>query len=184
VTIAHQPTAPAVPGATIGVPAQKQRFARTHRFDAPHAADQRPDLRLANQQPVAAVRLPESTFAEVAIALRGAGFTVIDIGAQEVGPRPQVLVLDVPDDDDAARRLLATAPPGGAGRVLVKQGAAGPTADQVVAGRDEVVDAPSHPLQVAAAALRVGRKHDHVFSTWARRVFDDVATYRAATYEA
>ncbi|MGZ4591587.1 MAG: hypothetical protein ACXV2I_12460 [Actinomycetes bacterium] len=157
----------------IAVP--PQRFARTRRFDAFPAPAELAGRRAG--QPVAAVRLSADLFAEVAIGLRNAGFTVLDIDAHEVGPRPQVVVIQVPEDEVAARRLLG-ASANGAGRVLVKQHAAGPSAEDLVPGQDEVVQAPFHPLQVAAAALRVGGSSELLFSTWARRVFDDLPARR------
>jgi hypothetical protein len=152
-------------------------FARTRRFDPIPAPAEGPDRRTSGELPVAAVKMPPELFDEVATGLRNAGFAVLDIEAHEVGPRPHVMVLQVPDDEQAARRLLA-APARGTGRVFVKPAGKGPSAADLVAGQDEVVQAPFHPLQVAAAALRVGRAPELLFSTWARRVFDDVVVHR------
>lgn len=119
---------------------------------------------------VAAVRVSERLFPRVAASLRDAGFAVLDIAAHPVGPRPSVVVVELPEDDAARRRLLATKA-AGAGRIFLDPRPA-EASPSVLPGGDEVVQAPFHPLQVAAAALRVSRAEQRTLADWARQAFD------------
>ncbi len=124
--------------------------------------------------PVAAVRLPGKRFDEVRASLRAAGFGVFDILAQDVGPVPTVLVLELPEDTDAVTRLLAVARPG-VGRVLITRDRARLAGHALRPGLDEIVDAPVHPLHVTAAALRVSGTSEYRLARWSEQAFDDVA---------
>ncbi len=121
-------------------------------------------------RPVAAVRLPRSIISDARQALRDAGFGVLDILTAEVGPTPSVLVLGLPDDHDAADRLLAAGRTG-PGRVLLVGDRARLAGAALRPGQDEIVDLPCHPLQVAAAALRVSGAAAGELSSWAESVF-------------
>lgn len=122
------------------------------------------------QQPIAAVRLSAAVLPGVTAGLHQAGFAVLDINAHEVGPRPDVLVLELPDEQEAARRLLATSG-NGAGRLFVTQAQDTLVATKA-ASHEEIVQVPCHPLQIAAAVLRAGRAPEHVLRDWATRMFD------------
>ena len=124
-------------------------------------------------EPVAAVRLPGRRFDDVRAALRDAGFAVLDIFTQDVGPVPNVLVLELPQDDEALTRLLAVARPG-VGRVLITRERQQLAAQTLRPGCDEVLDAPAHPLQVAAAALRVSGTSEYRLALWSESAFEDV----------
>jgi hypothetical protein len=131
----------------------------------------------ATAVPVAAVRLPGRRFDEVRSALRAAGFGVLDILAQDVGPVPSVLVLEVPQDEEALARLMAVARPG-VGRVLITRDRGGLPPHTLRPGLDEVIDAPPHPLQVAAAALRVSGTSEYRLARWSEAAFEDVPVTR------
>jgi len=123
---------------------------------------------------VAALRLPGRRFDEVRVALREAGFGVLDILAQDVGPVPSVLILELPQDDDAVARLLSIARPG-VGRVLITGDPARLAGHGLRPGLDEILDAPGHPLQVTAAALRVSGTSEYRLARWSESAFEDVA---------
>lgn len=126
--------------------------------------------------PVAALRLPGHVFRAVAPLLEDAGLDVLDITAHERGPRPQLIVLELPDDEQVGRRLLAP-PPGGPGRLFLAAGEIGDWATLQWPG-DEIVRSPFHRLQVVAAALRVGRLPAEAVAGWSERAFDDVTPGR------
>jgi hypothetical protein len=130
-------------------------------------------IRPAEAQPVAAVRVPPGDLADLRDALAAAGFGVLDILAQDVGPAPTVLVLDLPDDADTAARLLAASATG-PGRVLVTADPSRLAGVRLRAGLDEVVEAPCHPLQVTAAALRVSGTAEYQLARWSESVFRDL----------
>jgi hypothetical protein len=131
-------------------------------------------LRPAESQPVAAVRLPRRSFSDVRDGLRDAGFAVLDILAQETGPAPLVLVLALPPEREPADRLLA-AGAGGPARVLIVEDREQLAGARLRPGVDEVVEDPCHPLQVAAAALRVSGAPEHQLGHWSESVFARVS---------
>ena len=122
--------------------------------------------------PVAALRLPGHVLRAVAPLLEDAGFEVLDIAARTHGPRPQLVVLELPADEEAGLRLLVP-PQGGPGRLFLAAGELGGWAVPQWPG-DEIVRSPFHRLQVVAAALRVGRLPAEVVTDWSDRVFDDL----------
>ncbi|MDQ1629019.1 MAG: hypothetical protein QOI54_2763 [Actinomycetota bacterium] len=122
--------------------------------------------------PVAALRLPAPVLRVVAPLLEDAGFAVLDITAHERGPRPHLIVLELPQDEEEGRRLLAR-PLRGPGRLFLAPGDLGDWATLQWAG-DEIVRSPFHRLQVVAAALRVGRRPAQVVADWSQRAFDDL----------
>jgi hypothetical protein len=123
--------------------------------------------------PVAALRLPGHVFRAVAPLLEATGFDVLDITAHERGPRPQLVVLELPEDEQTGRALLAP-PQNGPGRLFLSPGELGPWATIQWAG-DEIVRSPFHRLQVVAAALRVGRAPAETVAEWSDLAFDDLA---------
>lgn len=129
--------------------------------------------------PVAAVRLPGRRFDDVRAALRAGGFGVLDILAQDVGPVPNVLVLELPQDEESLARLMAVARPG-VGRVLITRDRATLTRHSLRPGLDEVIDAPAHPLQVTAAALRVSGTSEYRLARWSESAFEDVSVPRSS----
>jgi hypothetical protein len=128
-------------------------------------------LRPAEARPVAAVRLPGRDFSDLAEGLHEAGFAVLDILAHETGPAPLVLVLELPSDDDTVARLLAAGSRGPA-RVLVVDDRARLAGARLRGNLDAVVESPCHPLQVAAAALRVSGAPEWRLARWSESVFD------------
>ena len=128
-------------------------------------------LRPAEARPVAAVRLPGRDFSDLAEGLHDAGFAVLDILAHEKGPAPLVLVLELPDDEDAVARLL-TAGARGPARVLVVNDRERLAGVRLRGNLDAVVESPCHPLQVAAAALRVSGAPEWRLARWGESVFD------------
>jgi len=106
-------------------------------------------------------------------ALRDAGFGVLDILAQDVGPVPNVLILELPHDDEALGRLLSIARPG-VGRVLITSNPTRLAGHTLRPGLDEIIDAPGHPLQVTAAALRVSGTSEYRLARWSEAAFEDV----------
>jgi hypothetical protein len=128
-------------------------------------------LRPAEARPVAAVRLPGRDFSDLAEGLHDAGFAVLDILAHEKGPAPLVLVLELPDDEEAVLRLL-TAGARGPARVLVTNDRERLAGVRLRGNLDTVVESPCHPLQVAAAALRVSGAPEWRFARWSESVFD------------
>jgi hypothetical protein len=126
--------------------------------------------------PVAALRLPGHVLRAVAPLLEDAGFEVLDITTHERGPRPQLVVLELPDDEATGRRLLAP-PPSGPGRLFLAAGDV-PAWATLQWAADEIVRSPFHRLQVVAAALRVGRLPAEAISRWADHAFDDVLPSR------
>ena len=128
-------------------------------------------LRPAEARPVAAVRLPGRDFSDLAEGLNDAGFSVLDILAHETGPAPLVLVLELPQDEDAVARLLAAGSRGPA-RVLVVDDRARIAGVRLRGNLDAVVESPCHPLQVAAAALRVSGAPKWRLARWSESVFD------------
>jgi len=128
-------------------------------------------LRPAEARPVAAVRLPGRDFSDLAEGLQEAGFAVLDILAHEKGPAPLVLVLELPDDEDAVARLL-TAGARGPARVLVVNDRERLAGTRLRGNLDAVVESPCHPLQVAAAALRVSGAPEWRLARWGESVFD------------
>ena len=128
-------------------------------------------LRPAEARPFAAVRLPGRDFSDLAEGLHDAGFAVLDILAHETGPAPLVLVLELPADEEAAARLLAAGSRGPA-RVLVINDRERLAGVRLRAGADAVVESPCHPLQVAAAALRVSGAPEWRLARWSESVFD------------
>jgi hypothetical protein len=129
--------------------------------------------RRSGTAPIAAVRLSDATFPGVVAGLHQAGLDVLDINAHEVGPRPQLIVLELPDDEAAARRLVRGSGHG-PGRLFVTRGPDLYSLAGQTSGCDEILQVPCNPLQIAAAALRVSRAPEHLFLEWARRVFDDI----------
>jgi len=107
----------------------------------------------------------------VAEGLSDAGFGVLDILAQETGPAPLVLVLELPTDKEATTRLLA-AGSRGPGRVLLVDDRARLDGARLRPGLDSVAEFPCHPLQVAAAALRVSGAPEWRLARWSESVFD------------
>jgi hypothetical protein len=128
-------------------------------------------LRPAEARPVAAVRLPGRDFSDLAEGLNDAGFSVLDILAHQTGPAPLVLVLALPAEEDAAARLLAAGSRGPA-RVLVVDDREQVAGVRLRAHVDAVVESPFHPLQVAAAALRVSGAPEWRLARWSESVFD------------
>ena len=128
-------------------------------------------LRPAEARPVAAVRLPGRDFSDLAEGLNDAGFSVLDILAQQKGPAPLVLVLELPPDEDAVARLLAAGSRGPA-RVLVVDDRERLAGVRLRGNLDAVVESPCHPLQVAAAALRVSGAPDWRLARWSESIFD------------
>ena len=128
-------------------------------------------LRPAEARPVAAVRLPGRDFSDLAEGLHEAGFAVLDILAHEKGPAPLVLVLELPDDEEAVARLLAAGARGPA-RVLVVKDRERLAGVRLRGNLDAVVESPCHPLQVAAAALRVSGAPEWRLARWGESVFD------------
>ena len=128
-------------------------------------------LRPAEARPVAAVRLPGRDFSDLAEGLHEAGFAVLDILAYEKGPAPLVLVLELPDDEEAVARLLAAGARGPA-RVLVVKDRERLAGVRLRGNLDAVVESPCHPLQVAAAALRVSGAPEWRLARWGESVFD------------
>jgi hypothetical protein len=122
--------------------------------------------------PVAALRLPGHVLRAVGPLLEDAGFDVLDITTHERGPRPSLVVLELPDDEEAGRRLLAP-PPSGPGRLFLAAGDV-PAWATLQWAADEIVRSPFHRLQVVAAALRVGRVPTELVSSWAEHAFDDL----------
>ncbi|MDQ1664155.1 MAG: hypothetical protein QOH75_186 [Actinomycetota bacterium] len=127
--------------------------------------------RPAAEAPIAAVRLSGATWPGVVAGLHQAGLGVLDINAHQVGPRPHLIVLELPDDDEAARRLV-TANGHGAGRLFVTRDPERFALTELLSSRDELALVPCHPLQIAVAALRVSGSPEHVLLEWSRRVFD------------
>jgi hypothetical protein len=111
--------------------------------------------------------------------LRAAGFGVLDILAQDVGPVPSVLVLELPQDEEALGRLMAVARPG-VGRVLITRDRASLVAHALRAGLDEIIDAPAHPLQVTAAALRVSGTSEYRYARWSESAFADLSAAKTS----
>jgi hypothetical protein len=128
-------------------------------------------LRPAEARPVAAVRLPGRDFSDLAEGLNDAGFSVLDILAHQTGPAPLVLVLALPAEEEAAARLLAAGSRGPA-RVLVVDDRERIAGVRLRSNLDAVVEAPCHPLQVAAAALRVSGAPEWRLARWSESVFD------------
>ena len=126
-------------------------------------------LRPAESRPVAAVRLPGRDFGDVAEGLHEAGFAVLDILTHESGPTPLVLVLQLPADAEAVHRLLAASR--GPGRVLLVDDRDVLKGARLRAGLDAIVESPCHPLQVAAAALRVSGAPEWRLARWSESVF-------------
>jgi hypothetical protein len=155
------------PDVVTASPASPARPART-----PLPAQRSPwSLRPAEARPVAAVRLPERDFSDLAEGLNEAGFSVLDILAHETGPAPLVLVLALPDDDEAVGRLLAAGSRGPA-RVLIVADRERLAGIRLRGNLDAVVESPCHPLQVAAAALRVSGAPEWRLARWSESVFD------------
>ncbi len=153
---------------TIAPPA----FAPANRKRPSAQASRSPwSLRPAETRPVAAVRLPGRDFSDLAEGLHDAGFAVLDILAHETGPAPLVLVLELPADEEAAARLLAAGSRGPA-RVLVINDRERLAGVRLRAGTDAIVESPCHPLQVAAAALRVSGAPEWRLARWSESVFD------------
>ena len=144
-----------VSGARPSVPAQRSPWS----------------LRPAEARPVAAVRLPGRDFSDLAEGLHDAGFAVLDILAHQKGPAPLVLVLELPPDEDAVARLLAAGSRGPA-RVLVVDDRERLAGVRLRGNLDAVVESPCHPLQVAAAALRVSGAPEWRLARWSESVFD------------
>ena len=139
---------------------------------APPASRRSPwSLRPAEARPVAALRLPGRDYCDMAEGLHEAGFAVLDILAHSSGPAPLVLVLQLPADEEAVARLLA-ASSGGPGRVLIVEDRVRLAGNRLRAGVDAVVESPCHPLQVAAAALRVSGAPDWRLARWSETVFE------------
>lgn len=130
-------------------------------------------LRPADGRPVAAVRLPGGGLDEIRDGLREAGFSVLDILAQDSGPAPLVLVLELPGDVEGDARILG-AGANGPGRVLVSADRARLASAGLRPGLDEVVDAGCHPLQVAAAALRVSGAPEWQLARWSETAFAEL----------
>ena len=128
-------------------------------------------LRPAEARPVAAVRLPGRDFSDLAEGLNDAGFSVLDILAHQTGPAPLVLVLALPPEEEAAARLLAAGSRGPA-RVLVVDDRERIAGVRLRANLDAVVESPCHPLQVAAAALRVSGAPEWRLARWSESLFD------------
>jgi hypothetical protein len=128
-------------------------------------------LRPAEARPVAAVRLPGRDFSDLAEGLHDAGFAVLDILSHEKGPAPLVLVLELPDNEEAVARLL-TAGARGPARVLVVKDRERLAGVRLRGNLDAVVESPCHPLQVAAAALRVSGAPEWRLARWGESVFD------------
>jgi hypothetical protein len=126
--------------------------------------------------PVAALRLPGHVLRAVAPLLEDAGFEVLDITTRTHGPRPRLVVLELPTEEEAGRRVLAP-PQGGPGRLFLAPDELGAWAVPQWPG-DEIVRSPFHRLQVVAAALRVGRLPAEVVADWSGRVFDDLTPAR------
>lgn len=170
-------TTPAEALSTLDVPARREPLRLAPAWDpaapTPPSRGAAPVTASAPSLPVAAVRLPGSGFDEACAALRSAGFGVLDILAQDVGPVPSVLVFELPDDDEALARLLAVARPA-VGRVLITRDRNRLAGHTLRPGADEVVDAPVHPLQVAAAALRVSGTPEHRLARWSEAAFADL----------
>lgn len=131
----------------------------------------RPAARPAATPRIAAVRLSSQTFPGVVAGLHQAGLGVLDINAHPVGPRPQLIVLELPDDPKDAGRLVRGSGHG-PGRLFVTRDADHLPLASDVSGCDEIVLVPCSPLQIAAAALRVSRVAEHLLLEWARQVFD------------
>lgn len=130
-------------------------------------------LRPADGRPVAAVRLPGGGLDEIREGLREAGFSVLDILSQDSGPAPLVLVLELPSDAEGEARLLGAGATG-PGRVLVSADRARLAGAGLRPGLDEVVDPGCHPLQVAAAALRVSGAPEWQLARWSEASFADL----------
>lgn len=163
------PTIPAVRPEPLRLAPAWDASQPTRRVGAPRAPAGTPALGV----PVAAVRLPGRRFDEVRAALRAGGFGVLDILAQDVGPVPNVLVLELPQEEEALARLMAVARPG-VGRVLITRDRGSLAAHPLRPGLDEVIDAPPHPLQVTAAALRVSGTSEYRLARWSESAFEDV----------
>ncbi len=157
VPTARRPTDPAQP-------AQSAQPADQGRRTSPHV-----DRAAA---PVAALRLPGDVLRVVGPLLEDAGFDVLDITAHERGPRPSLVVLELPDDENSGRRLLAP-PRSGPGRLFLTPGEV-PSWATLQWAADEIVRSPFHRLQVVASALRVARVPADVVARWADRAFDDL----------
>jgi hypothetical protein len=104
-----------------------------------------------------------------AVLLSGALLQAIGDPLQEAG----LAVLEIPADVDGARRLLA-AGAGGPGRVLLVPEDGRCIAAFLRAGVDEMIELPWHPLQVTAAALRVGGAPEWQIARWSERAFSDL----------
>lgn len=143
--------------------------ARRAPASAPHRSPW--SLRPAEARPVAAVRLPGRDFGDVAEGLHEAGFAVLDILTHETGPTPLVLVLALPADADALRRFLAAGARGPA-RVLIVDDREVVQGARLRPGLDAVVESPCHPLNVAAAALRVSGAPEWRLARWSESVFE------------
>ena len=128
-------------------------------------------LRPAESRPVAALRLAGRNFSDVAEGLAEAGFSVLDILAHDSGPAPLVLVLELPTDAEGLERVLA-AGARGPGRVLIVDDRGQLEGARLRPGLDAVVESPCHPLQVAAAALRVSGAPEWRLARWGESVFD------------
>ncbi len=129
----------------------------------------------AEHRPLAALRLSGGDLHAIADGLRDAGFDVLDIRAHHLGPAPAVLVLELPPEESARRRLLDAGAHGPC-RILV-----GPRLDDgesggLRPGRDLLVRPPFHPLQVAAAALRLAAAPPRQLEDFAGRAFADLTS--------
>jgi hypothetical protein len=80
-------------------------------------------------------------------------------------------VLELPADEEAAARLLAAGSRGPA-RVLIINDRERLAGIRLRARTDTVVESPCHPLQVAAAALRVSGAPEWRLARWGESLFD------------